>query len=175
MMLRPIEPQRALRVLLEAACCGGADSTVRFHLINNRDEFTAARFEACLLEMRPDQDRESRLRRIFAEARDGADTVQEVLVRHLAIAVGLCRRAGAEPVLLTYPEQATFTKAHEQAVRRVAREQVCGWVWLPPTFEQALATQPRRDLFVSDGHCTARGYGLMAKAIAEDARRRLRT
>ncbi len=77
--------------------------------------------------------------------------------------VGAVRRAGATPVLLTYPD----AQPVNAIVAGVARRTGCRLVDTEKAFEAAQRDgTPRAALFVPDGHCNDRGYGIIARLVA---------
>jgi len=113
----------------------------------------------------PEQARE-RVRAALAE--DGGEAgVQATLRAHLERMIGLCRAAGAEVWLLSYPEP---DAARDGLVAGVAMAAGVRFVALHPRFTELLRTTPRPALFIADGHCTDRGYGVMAEAVVEALR-----
>jgi lysophospholipase L1-like esterase len=95
------------------------------------------------------------------------DAVLPVLRAHLEQAVDQCRRHGATPILLSYPES---DAGHLATVRDVATRHGLQWVDMTPVFAAQLATRPRAELFVPDGHCNAGGYALRAETLASTLR-----
>lgn len=98
----------------------------------------------------------------------GAAGVQATLRSHLERMVALCRTRGIEVWLLSYPEPDAVRDA---LVSGVAAAHGARFVPLHPRFAELLQTTPRAELFIADGHCTDRGYGVMAAAIAAAMRR----
>ena len=87
-----------------------------------------------------------------------------VLEQHLQLAITTCRAAGSRVFLLGYPFP---LPKHEARVRQVARRHDVPFLSLVDTFELQLTKGPRSDWFVDPIHCTARGYELMARVIAD--------
>ena len=88
---------------------------------------------------------------------------QRRLEDDLRYMVRLARSQGVEPVLLNYPH---YLPGISAVIRRSARKLNVTLVDLNPAFNERLKTVSRRDLFVHDGHCTDRGYRLMAEEVA---------
>jgi lysophospholipase L1-like esterase len=97
--------------------------------------------------------------------RDGSAATDPVaLDLHLHEIVAACRRSGAQPILLSYPESIPGVDA---VLERVASDTGSLWVDLRPTFRELLASRPHSDLFIGDGHCADGGYAVMAQRIAQ--------
>ena len=79
---------------------------------------------------------------------------------HLIQAVGLCRNHGAIPLILGYPNRTSFP---DEFLADIATAVDVDFLSTVTAFESRLASDPQADLFVSDGHCTDLGYGLMAQ------------
>jgi lysophospholipase L1-like esterase len=90
---------------------------------------------------------------------------QEVYSSHLRQLIARCRRAGAQVLLLCYPERLALM---DDLSEQVARDEHTWWVDPSPAFAQALRTRPRDQLFVPDGHCNDAGYALMAEQVAAE-------
>ncbi len=88
-----------------------------------------------------------------------------VLARHLEKIVRLARASGAEPVLLSYP-----WNVHGVAgvAEKVAASTGARYLSLLPHFDRLLETEPSEELYIADGHCTARGYAEMAGVVAHE-------
>ena len=79
---------------------------------------------------------------------------------HLIQAVRLCRSRGAIPLMLGYPNRTSFP---DEFLADIARAADVDFLSTVTAFESRLASDPQAGLFVSDGHCTDLGYGLMAQ------------
>ncbi len=89
-------------------------------------------------------------------------TWDEVLQRHLERIAALCRRAGAELVVVTYPfEQSDVQAALRSFCARSAVPCADMFGFFPK------GAEARAPLFASDGHCSDAGYALMADRVAE--------
>ncbi len=110
-----------------------------------------ARFVALIEECRKEAPFESTLRENLTS------------IAHLALA------ANARPLFLTYPHGGTPTSV-DLVILDVAEELEIPFVDLGPVFEEAERTIPLEDLYVPDGHCTDRGYGIVADEVARALR-----
>jgi hypothetical protein len=111
---------------------------------------------------------EQRSRIEAALAGDGGE--QGVLANlrfHLERMLALCRARGIEVYLLTYPEP---DPTRDALVAGVAAAAGARFVVVHQRFTELLLTTPRRELFIADGHCTDRGYGVLAAVVAEALR-----
>jgi hypothetical protein len=91
---------------------------------------------------------------------------------HLREIVAACRRAGARPILLSYPESIPDV---DRVLENVARDTGSLWVEMQPHFRGLLASRPRSELFIGDGHCTDGGYDAMALQVAQAVRIQMST
>ena len=97
----------------------------------------------------------------------GEDGVFTILRAHLEAAVALCRAAGAEVLLLSYPEP---EPTRDRIVAAVAAGTGARHVDPQAAFASALRTQDRALLFILDGHCTDQGYAILAGEVAKALR-----
>ncbi|MEZ5967086.1 MAG: SGNH/GDSL hydrolase family protein [Planctomycetota bacterium] len=111
---------------------------------------------------------EARTRVCAALADDaGPDGVLSTLRFHLQRMIALCRARKTEVWLLSYPEP---DPVRDPLVAGIAAAAGVPFVSLQPPFAELLRTTPRAELFIADGHCTDRGYGVMAAAVASAIR-----
>lgn len=123
-------------------------------------EYTSAVCEEALSGL-PEAAR-ARLRAALAD--DGGEAgVLSTLRVHLERMVQLCQARKTEVWLLSYPEPDSVRDA---LVAGVAATTGARFVALQPAFADLLRTTPRTELFIADGHCNDRGYGVMAAAVA---------
>ncbi|MFO1055081.1 MAG: GDSL-type esterase/lipase family protein [Planctomycetota bacterium] len=134
-------------------------------------EFSEAQVDAALRMLALDPAPAARVAGWRHDAAKGPSEPSAVLAYHLGRMVAACRAAGAEPLLLTYPED---LGALGSAAPTVAREQGVTLIDCGPEFAARLGKLPRAELFVADGHCTERGYGVMALVAARALRGRLK-
>ncbi|MEM7199155.1 MAG: GDSL-type esterase/lipase family protein [Planctomycetota bacterium] len=154
-------PRDSLASLMEALDAGAPETYVLQALHEYRAIYTPELAEAYLRTQSPGPPRE-RHEMLLAKGRAGVASVTEVLRAHYVSAIALCRRHGAEPVLLTYP---LAIAGHDATVESVAAELDVPWVSVRPAFDALLRTRSRQELFVPDGHCTDEGYGVMAAKV----------
>ncbi|MEM7204469.1 MAG: GDSL-type esterase/lipase family protein [Planctomycetota bacterium] len=91
---------------------------------------------------------------------------------HLQEIVRCIRAAGATPVFLTYPGRIFAPGEAQAALRDVARQAGIAVIDHGEAFaglETQLTAVEVDAHFVPDGHCSDRGYGVMARAVAEHA------
>jgi len=75
-----------------------------------------------------------------------------------------CRSRGSRVVLGNYP---FIDEQVIEVMDQLSEEFQLSHVPVYKTFQELLKTEPNEELFVSDGHCTDRGYGIMADLIFE--------
>ncbi len=94
-----------------------------------------------------------------------AANVEDVLVDHLVQFVDRCRERGAGVTLVGYPSGLAET---ERAMTRVRDARGVAVVRVQRAFRELLTERPREEIFAPDGgHCTAEGYALLARLVAE--------
>lgn len=164
---------KAIRALLESLQLEPDFARCRIVIGGAAEHFTAAAVQRCVDAMQLDAKQFELLRRLFAgEILDQAGQrrgnyaelggVLEVLDDHLGRIVQLCRAAGAETILLSYPLR---TPELEAVHRRIAVAAGLRHVAMLPRFEQELRQRAQSELYVADMHCTDRGYELMAREV----------
>lgn len=89
-------------------------------------------------------------------------TLEVVLAEHLRRTVAMCRRSGAEPILVTYPYEWEFLAVHA----RIAEELGVEVVQAGPVFADLARAEPATQFFIADGHCNDRGYAHLAELVA---------
>lgn len=97
----------------------------------------------------------------------GEDGVFTILRAHLEEAVALCRAAGAEVLLLSYPEP---EPSRDRIVAAVAAGSGARHVDPQAAFAAALRTNERTQIFILDGHCTDQGYAVLAGEVRKALR-----
>jgi lysophospholipase L1-like esterase len=123
-------------------------------------------------------ERETRARFLdIAEvARTKTESSEDSLPGDLARIARLARESGSRPLFLTYPHSGRPSSIDE-AILDAAIELRVPCVDLVPVFDDSARTIPAVELFVADGHCTDRGYAIVAEEVAlalralEDVRR----
>jgi lysophospholipase L1-like esterase len=91
---------------------------------------------------------------------------ERAIAGHLRQIVLRARGEGAEVVIGSYPVDYPFENG---IMRRAAAELGCGTVDVWAAMREALETRARRELYSSDdAHCNDEGYGLMARAMANE-------
>lgn len=113
-----------------------------------------------LAQLSPDE--RERVRSVLA-GDAGQSGVLTTLRAHLERMLLLCRANGTEVWLLGYPE-ADATR--DQVVAGVAAAHGVRFLPVHGAFTDLSATVPRNELFIADGHCTDRGYGVLAEVVA---------
>lgn len=163
-----VEPGAMVDSLIELALRRPDDTTFQRTVRWSDDPDLRARVEARVAEL-PAAERRAVLA-AFDAASAGADSTGSVLGDNLRAIVTTCRRAGAEPVLMTYPGGRPDVAA---VVRAVATELGTGLVDHLEAFASIERRAPGIELFVSDGHCNDAGYVRMGELVADDARSRV--
>jgi len=88
---------------------------------------------------------------------------RETLTGHLELILHVAQTHGAKVVVLSYP----FHQAEvENTQRAFAAQHGLPFLAIRERFGHELTTLGRADLFVADGHCNDRGYGIMAEEVA---------
>ncbi len=100
-------------------------------------------------------------------AASGEEGVFAILRAHLEHAVSLCKAAGADVVLVSYPEPEPM---RDRIVSAVAAGTGVRHVDPHAAFAAALRQRERAQVFTHDGHCTDVGYGILAQQVAEALR-----
>lgn len=91
----------------------------------------------------------------------------EVHRDHLTQVIERSRAAGAEPILVGYPNRVSFP---DQAFEAISAATGTRFVSTVARFEEELGGRPPSALFVADGHCNDAGYRLLAEIIAGELR-----
>lgn len=94
---------------------------------------------------------------------EGTDGWRRVLGSHLRQLVARARRAGVEPILLSYPGDPGI----RATLAALADDESCTCIEVDKVFAEVLAREPGRTLFVADGHCSDDGYSLLADTVAQ--------
>ncbi len=163
------DPASAVRDMALSFLVSGNPARLRKALLQDRGLFPLDRLDEALSGLDPaDADR---VRIVAADLDRHEGAVTDALALNLGRIADACRRAGAVPVLLTYPKSMPEVEA---VVQPFAERSGVDLLQLRAVFDDALRTQDYRDLFVLDGHCNDRGYALMAEQVAADAATRLR-
>ncbi len=94
--------------------------------------------------------------------RDGNFAAVERWIAHdVAEMVRISRRRGIDVVIQSYPANRPVN-----GILKTAAGRFCvPYVDNAAVFSRLLDRRPRSDLFIPDGHCTGRGYGVMAKNV----------
>jgi lysophospholipase L1-like esterase len=83
---------------------------------------------------------------------------------HLEQVIARCRAAGAEPLLLGYPNRVSFP---DQLFDAIAEATGVAFAPTVERFEAELGGRDAATLFVADGHCNDAGYALLAAIVRE--------
>jgi lysophospholipase L1-like esterase len=180
--LAPDDPQSYRGLALASKLAGNAGETVRAlasgYALDGDAEYLERQFRrrqfsrvltpqqvSALLEDLPMEDaRRKAFLGLYRESREEVDFTSR-LEADLLAACDLTRRAGATPLILTYPSTGVAGSAVE-TLTEVARAERVPLVNVIPAFDKELTTRRPEELFVPDGHCTDLGYGLMAQEVA---------
>jgi tetratricopeptide (TPR) repeat protein len=169
-LVRADDPIAATRGLLEAYLEDGdarfaVESLKLGHVRLSETQFAAA---AAAVTREPAV--RERLQVLWLQATGRETGILEDLRHNLRAMVARARDAGAEVVLVGYP----FARPDvEAAQREVARDSGVEFVPTWPVFAEALATRPRSELYIPDGHCSSGGYALMARTLLPLVRKRV--
>ncbi len=98
------------------------------------------------------------------QGKDSSDSWVGVMQQHLLAIHQLAAKQGTQMVLLTYPFNHV---AVEQAQEDAANILGIPLVRIRPRFDRELKDVDRDVLFVADGHCSDRGYAIMAEEVAK--------
>ncbi|MGA1607790.1 MAG: GDSL-type esterase/lipase family protein [Planctomycetota bacterium] len=88
---------------------------------------------------------------------------RETLTGHLELILHAAQTHGAKVVVLSYPFHQPEV---EDTQRAFAAQHGLPFLAIRERFGHELTTLERADLFVADGHCNDRGYGIMAEEVA---------
>ncbi len=161
LLQRDDAPDDATRSLALALDAGGSPALLVGHLQAFAQLYTREHLATVVADLPPSaRDRALAVHaRATTPARHGP-----TLEAHLRRAVELCRAAGAEPLLLTYPKP-----VDDQVERVRAVAAALGVTVVDPSaaFVRAAAERPDEPLFVPDGHCNDAGYALLAQQVAD--------
>lgn len=89
--------------------------------------------------------------------------VNEWTSRDINTIVGIARTRGVEVVIVGYPKHRI-----SRVVQRAAKSLSVPYVDTEQAFNAMLRKGSYPDYFVADGHCTARGYRVMAEAVVRE-------
>ena len=159
----------AVRDMARSYLVGGSPARFRKALLQDPDLFPLEDLEAAISGFEP-ADAE-KVRAVVSDLGQHGAAVSDRLTQNLERIVDACRRAGAEPILLSYPKSMPDV---EVILTAFARRERVPLLRVREAFDEALRTLAYRDLFVLDGHCNDRGYALLAQQVAADAAARLR-
>jgi lysophospholipase L1-like esterase len=135
-----------------------------------RDSYSPELLATALERLRLGDEDRTRVTSVFNDAAGAAaSSYRGPLEAHLGMMAERVRRAGGEIVFLTYPFQSNLNTL----VRHVARTSGAPVVDLERDFTNRLASVPRDELFVADGHLNDRGYAIVADLVAADVKFRL--
>ncbi len=165
MILREADPPAAMESSIRAFLLDGDEALLVQQFQMGAGNYTRKHFEDCLRDLSPSPKERERLEGLF---RRGEDTggPPEALEGHLRQVVLLCRRGGARPAFLSYPNPLPPV---DDVMERLSREMGVPRLDVKGEFERVLRTRRREDLFVPDGHCNEEGYGIMSRVVARDA------
>ncbi|MBN1586923.1 MAG: hypothetical protein JW937_05770 [Candidatus Omnitrophica bacterium] len=107
------------------------------------------------------------LLRLYAARLSAQHNVPLVLESNLKGMVDLCRQSGAEPLLITYP----FWEPQQDLnaiISRVADKKGVAVVHPSLAFAKAQQEEAEVQLYGQDGHCSERGYWVLAQAVGDN-------
>ncbi|MEO0481054.1 MAG: SGNH/GDSL hydrolase family protein [Planctomycetota bacterium] len=173
----------ALHVLFEpedgTRHAGAIVAALRFDIDNQKVRRNMTRNRRCSREefaaeverQERDPKRRDRMLAAFDDATSGKDSTREVLWSNLNSILELCRQAGADVVLLNYPNGRPELDA---IYREFAAANDLTAIDVYSEFRRRVDADRLAELFIFDGHCNDEGYRLMGQIVAEDAVQRLR-
>ncbi len=160
------DPVEATRSAVRSYAISGGLQQAKW-MVGLRDRVSDEVFTALCAELIADRDARAALHALWTQddRDEGRDRAALVWLSHLRQIVERTRRAGATPVLATYPHRNPFP-AELTALRRDTGVTVLD---LHAEFRRARRAAPTVELFAGDGHCNDAGYRLMADLVARDA------
>lgn len=162
-LLHKEQPAHAARVLVAAHLIDGDVAATRVVLPIVADTCPRTILVSELDAIRlPDVGRAAALRALL-DPRNEQDSWKDVLATHLESIASMARSRGTQPVLLSYP---FHNPDLESVLEATALRLSIPFVNPRLAFEKELASCQWSDLFVSDGHCSDRGYALLAREAA---------
>ena len=96
--------------------------------------------------------------------------IDGVLRHHLGLVAKVCQGAGSRCVLLNYPPEKYAVPGLNESLRAAASELGVDLIDVEAQFRDLGDREARAPYFVTDGHCSDLGYGVMARAVLEHAR-----
>lgn len=156
------DPDRAIRLSLESVLLDDRPDLAVVPLRHSLHPLTVDQLDAAIASLDAGASDRARLRSVvelFA-----SDDLLEIYAHNLERMVDLVQEAGATPLLLTYPQ---CTESISEVAKRVALTTGARLVDVCSRFREELEARPHEELFIADGHCTAAGYALMARLVAE--------
>jgi lysophospholipase L1-like esterase len=168
------QPGRSLAVLLDAAATGRQADMAMQSLFDDSAIYTPELLDECLANLSLPTPIEARLRAIYADAMESRVPRggRGILGANLLVVVALCEQRGIGVTLLGYPHEVL---GHDAIIGKAAASSGADLLQIRSEFDGQLETRKREELFVSDGHCNDRGYGIVARLVADKllARRRV--
>ena len=159
------QPERAARVACAAYLLAPAEAPMRLCLALLMEHVPRARFSDVLASIEVDDvcmsDFEALLDQVYEPAERNA--WQVVLSEHLQMLSQLAVSNGAKVVVLNYPYYQPKVRASQDDSAASIGADVAA---ISDRFGEELKSCKRNDLFVPDGHCSDRGYALMAEVVA---------
>lgn len=162
------DPHAGLRALLEFHKRGGDDAVLarQIRARNLAATISPPELEQAIHDAGLDETRATKVRQLFGTMGETSET-EGALLSHLSAIVRCIRDHGARPLLLNYPTPGALAPAAQnQSIADVAEREGIPFLDLRMLLEQASAGRPREEFFISDGHCTDRGYDVVAKTVA---------
>ena len=162
------DPQAGFRALLEFHKRGGDDAVLarQIRARNLAATISPQELEQSIRDTGLDEIHATKVRQLFGKMGDASET-EGALITHLSAIVERIRAHGARPLLLNYPTPGALAPAAQnQSIVEVAERKGIPFLDLRLLLEQETAGRPREEFFISDGHCTDRGYDIVGKALA---------
>jgi hypothetical protein len=160
-ILRNVDLPTAIRCAVRAALIGGTKEASAWGIPG----CTPAELEDALSAMEVDAARRDEIRRFFGRRLgwDRAD-FERVLDAHLEQIVRRSIRAGARPMLISYPVLFPYV---EGSMERVAKATGAVRIPMARLFKESIQGKDLASFLVTDGHCNDAGYAVLAGIVAD--------
>jgi lysophospholipase L1-like esterase len=162
------DPHAGLRALLEYQKRGGEDAVLarQIRARNLSSTISTEELEQAIRDAGLNAEDAAQVRKHFS-AMTGGSHGDEALRSHLSGIATHIRTHGARALFMNYPTPGALAPAAQnQSIAEIARREGIPFLDLRALLEKESAGQPREEFFISDGHCTSRGYDIVAKAVA---------
>jgi lysophospholipase L1-like esterase len=162
------DPHAGLRALLEYRKRGGEDAVLarQIRARNLASTISTEELEQAIRDAGLTAEDAAQVRKLFG-AVTGVIQSEGELLSHLSEIAAHIRTHGARTLFMNYPTPGALAPAAQnQSIAEIAGREGIPFLDLRALLEKETTGQPREEFFISDGHCTARGYDIVAKAVA---------